>query len=129
MNLTNFKMATLVSMINSLGGVASAKTFSQRSKAIARLMKIAADRNIDLATTFDADGNKIVASKKISIRSVAESLLTQVGDDGFGLSYDKVLAAVKAQFPTAKTTAGCLRWYAAHMEVALPKRARASKAA
>ncbi len=133
MNFTNFTMNTLVSMINALGGNATNKTFNARAKAVARLMKVAAEKQIDLAVTFDENGNKIVkadAPKKISIRSVAEALLVKVNGDT-GLTYDEVLAAVKAQFPSAKTTVGCLRWYAAHMRdagVAVPKRARASVA-
>ena len=127
MNVTTFTMNTLVSMINALGGNATAKTFNARSKAIARLMKIAAEKEINLAATFDANGNKIVSkvSKKVSIRSVAESLLA----DASGLSYEEILAAVKASFPSAKTTVGCLRWYAAHMReagVAVPTRPRAT---
>jgi len=133
-NLTNFTMATLVSMINALGGTATNKTFNARAKAVARLMKIAAEKQIDLAKTFDENGNKIVvketAPKKISIRSVAEALLVKA-DGATGLSYDEILAAVKDQFPSAKTTVGCLRWYAAHMRdagVVLPKRPRATTA-
>ena len=134
MNFTTFSMNTLVSMINALGGNATTKTFNARAKAVARLIKIAAEKDVNLAETFDENGNKIVAkaaAKKISIRSVAEALLTKVTDAGTGLSYDEVLAAVKAEFPAAKTTVGCLRWYAAHMRDAgtvLPKRARASTA-
>ena len=127
-NLTNFTMNTLVSMINALGGNATAKTFNARAKAVARLIKIAAEKEIDLAKTFDENGNKIVVAapaKKISIRSVAEKLLT----DGT-LSYDDVLAAIKSEFPSAKTSVGCLRWYATSMRdagIALPKRPRAAK--
>lgn len=130
-NLTNFTMNTLVSMINALGGVATTKTFNARSKAIARLMKIAAEKEVNLAETFDANGNKIEVKatvKKVSIRSVAEALLVKAGGENLGLSYDEILAAVKAEFPAAKTTVGCLRWYAAHMRdagVVLPKRPRA----
>jgi hypothetical protein len=129
MNMTNFSMNVLVSMINALGGNATNKTFNARAKAVARLMKIAAEKEVNLAETFDEAGNKIeikaAAPKKISIRLVAEALLVKAE----ALSYDDVLAAVKAQFPAAKTTVGCLRWYAAHMRdagVILPKRPRAT---
>lgn len=150
LNLNGFKMNTLVSMVNELGGVATMKTFSQRSKAVARLMKLAAEKNVELDTVFDTEGNKIVAKveapvvtakpakkakaekvkaeKKVSIRSVAEALLVKTTDGDNGLSYEEILAEVKAQFPDAKTTVGCLRWYAAHMReagVVIPKRARA----
>lgn len=129
-NLTNLTMNTLVSMINALGGVATTKTFNARSKAVVRLLKIAAEKEINLAETFDENGNKIVKAeaapaKKVSIRSVAEKLLT----DGTK-TYDDVLAAIKAEFPSAKTSVGCLRWYATAMRdagVALPKRPRAAK--
>lgn len=158
LNLNNFKMNTLVAMVNAIGGVATVKTFSQRSKAVERLLKLAAEKNINLDTTFDADGNKIEVKlaaapkvkavkapkepkapkvpkeKKISIRSVAEALLLKVvsEEDGaaVGLSYEDVLAEVKAQFPAAKTTVGCLRWYAVRQReagVVLPKRARTAK--
>lgn len=129
-NLTTFTMNTLVSMINAIGGNVTAKTFNARSKAIARLVKIAAEKKIALDTTFDAAGNKIVATdKKISIRSVAEALLVQVDGNDLGLAYDKVLSAIKAQFPSAKTSVGCLRWYAVSMKeagVSVPKRERAT---
>lgn len=130
MNFTTFSMNTLVSMINALGGNATNKTFNARAKAVARLMKIAAEKEVNLAATFDENGNKIVTkvSKKVSIRSVAEALLAKA-DGATGLSYDDILAAVKAEFPAAKTTVGCLRWYAAHMRdagVVLPKRPRAT---
>ena len=132
MNMTNFSMNTLVSMVNALGGNATAKTFNARSKAIARLLKLAAEKEVNLAETFDAEGNKVevkvAAPKKVTVRSVAEALLLKL-DGAEGLAYNEVLAAVKAEFPSAKTTVGCLRWYAAHMREAgtvLPKRARAS---
>jgi len=132
LNLTNFTMSTLVSMINAIGGEASMKTFSQRSKAIARLNKIADAQGLVLATVFDDTGAKRVVpaattEKKITIRSVAEALLLKTEGD-VALSYDEVLAAIKGQFPAAKTTAGCLRWYAVRMReanIAVPARPRA----
>ena len=147
-NITTFNMNTLVSMVNALGGTATAKTFSQRSKAVERITKLATEKQVDLSTFFDATGNvvpvpakkakkvkeaKPAGEKKVSIRSVAEALLLKVvstDTDGraTGLSYDDVLAAVKEQFPTAKTTVGCLRWYAVRMREAnqtVPNRPRA----
>lgn len=155
LNLNNFNMTTLVSMVNAIGGTATLKTFSQRSKAVARLLKLAAEKNVNLDATFDATGAKIETpvvteakpkkvkavkepkapkEKKITVRSVAEALLTKVTaeEDGkpVGLSYEDVLAEIKTQFPAAKTTVGCLRWYAVRMReagVVVPKRARAVK--
>ena len=154
LNLDTFKLATLVAMVNELGGNATIKTFSQRSKAVARLLKLAAEKNVDLNTTFDATGAKIevkaepviestdntaaeapVKAKKITVRSVAEALLTKVVSEvdgkATGLTYEEILAEVKEQFPTAKTTVGCLRWYAVRLREAgtvLPTRPRTVKA-
>lgn len=167
LNLNVLKMNTLVSMVNELGGNATAKTFSQRSKAVERLTKLADAQKVDLSTFFNTDGTKAAApvvetpapapapveaaapkapkvkapkepkapkEKKISIRSVAEALLAKVvstDDKGnVGLSYEDILAQVKAQYPDAKTTISCLRWYAVRMReanIVLPLRARAAK--
>ena len=171
LNLNVLKMNTLVSMVNELGGNATAKTFSQRSKAVERLTKLADAQKVDLSTFFNTDGTKALApvpvidtpapapapapveaaapkapkvkapkepkapkEKKISIRSVAEALIVKVvstdekGD--VGLSYEDILAEIKSQFPEAKTTISCLRWYAVRLREAntvLPQRARAAK--
>lgn len=55
-----------------------------------------------------------------TIRSVAEGLLqTVVAHDADGralsYSYEEILSKVKEQFPNAKTTIACLRWYGVHM--------------
>lgn len=55
-----------------------------------------------------------------SIRSVAEEILMRVAYHDldkrpFGLPYEEVLAEIKKEFPNAKTTVACLRWYVVHM--------------
>lgn len=148
LNIASFNMATLVSMVNDLGGTATMKTFSQRSKAVERINKLVEAQKVSLTDLFDDTGAKkvikvkavkaakVAKEKKISIRSVAEALLLQTtgvdkDDRVVGLSYDDILTTVKTQFPDAKTTVGCLRWYAASMRDAgtvVPARPRAEKA-
>lgn len=158
LKLEELKMSVLVAMVNALGGNVTMKTFSQRSKAIERLNKLAAEQGIKLEEKFDVDGAELPPppppapepaptpapakgkkapkepkEKKRSIRSVAEALLLEVvGIDAdkrkVGRSYDDILQAIRAEFPDAKTTVACLRWYAVHMranEVMPPNRPRA----
>lgn len=54
------------------------------------------------------------------IRVEAEKLLLEVVDVDedkrpWGHSYEYILTTLLAQFPGAKTTVACLRWYAVHM--------------
>jgi hypothetical protein len=158
LNLEELKMATLVAMVNALGGNVTAKTFSQRSKAIERLSKLAAEQGVKLEDKFDLEGNerppeppqapgevpkkqdKAPAEKKEkgpSIRSVAEHLLLEVvalDEDKrkVGHSYQTILEKISTQFPGAKTSVACLRWYAVHMRergVMPPTRPRAKPVA
>jgi hypothetical protein len=145
LDLSTLKMATLVAMVNHLAGseVATMKTFSQRSKAVDRVLKLAEAGGIHLEEVFDAEGAVIPPKpvelpkpaapaakdkpaekeKKVkgpSIRSVAEELLMEVvGVDEnkrkVGHSYETILAKLQEQFQGAKTTVACLRWYAVHM--------------
>lgn len=70
------------------------------------------------------------------IRAVAEGLLMEVvthDEDKrpYGHSYEVILNRIKAQFPEAKTTVACLRWYAVHMRERgerVPNRQRATPA-
>ena len=55
--------------------------------------------------------------KKVSIKDFSCTLLCEVvrtNDEGrtVGLAYEDVLAQVLAEFPGAKTSLNCLRWYA-----------------
>jgi len=57
LNLEALNMMTLVAIHNSISDKPAAmKTFSQRSKAVARIEKIAAEKGIDLSERFEADG-------------------------------------------------------------------------
>jgi hypothetical protein len=153
--LENLSMGVLVAMVNALGGSATSKTFSQRSKAVERVNRLAAEQGLKLEDKFDLDGNvlpppprapkaddkkdktdKPVKEKKEkgpSIRSRAEQLLLEVvGSDGDGRkqghTYEAILEKIKAEFPQAKTSIACLRWYAVHMRersVMPPNRPRA----
>ena len=68
------------------------------------------------------------------IRVEAEKLLLEVvkmGEDKrpWGHSYEYILSTLLAQFPGAKTTVACLRWYAVHMRERgekVPNRPRAN---
>lgn len=168
-DLSTLKMGVLVAMVNALGGTATMKTFSQRSKAVERILKIADEKQLSLDEIFDVDGRMLTPAelearaehaqlqaaadakaqaiieeqakkdqepapkaekkakekaepkpKRISIRSVAEALILEVvGLDEnkrkVGHSYEAILAKIKAQYPEAKTSIACLRWYAVHM--------------
>lgn len=222
--LDTLKMNVLVDMVNALGGTATMKTFSQRSKAIERLNKLAAEQEILLEDRFDVDGRpftklelaeleaaekkavdeaeaaylkaqaiadaeeeaRIKAEaatakapkgphidhgdidwdnvpvtcdvpkatedlkalkapkakkapaepkpKRVSIRSVAEVLILEVtgldeNQRKVGHAYETILAKIKEQYPDAKTSIACLRWYAVHMRergVLPPSRPRAN---
>jgi hypothetical protein len=72
--------------------------------------------------TPKADAPKADAPKKSSriIRVACEELLLKVtGKDkngrSEGLPYEDILAAVRQEFPNAKTTVACLRWYAVQL--------------
>ena len=75
-------------------------------------------------------------AKGPSIRSVAEERLLAVVEvkDGrnVGIPYTEILATIKEQFPGAKTTVACLRWYAVHMrerDIRVTNRPRATPTA
>lgn len=196
--LDTLKMNVLVDMVNALGGTVTMKTFSQRSKAIERLNKLAAEQGILLEDRFDVDGRpftklelaeleaaekkaadeaeaaylkaqaaadaeaeaRIKAEaaaalapkeeapkapkakkapaepkpKRVSIRSVAEVLILEVtgldeNQRKVGHAYETILTKIKEQYPDAKTSIACLRWYAVHMRergVLPPSRPRAN---
>jgi transcriptional regulator len=58
LDLTKLSMAALVNMVNALGGSATMKTFSQRSKAQQRVLSLAEATGVNLLDVFDAEGNK-----------------------------------------------------------------------
>lgn len=59
MNLESLSMQTLVAIHNAIADIpATGKTFSQRSKAVARINKIAEDKGLVLAELFNDDGSK-----------------------------------------------------------------------
>lgn len=87
---------------------------------------------VEKATKKAAEPKK---EKGPSIRSVAEEILMRVAyhdEDNrpFGLPYEEVLAEIKKEFPNAKTTVACLRWYVVHMRDGgkkVPARPRVTK--
>jgi uncharacterized UBP type Zn finger protein len=147
MDLMTKPMSTLVTMHNHLSDKpASMKTFSQRSKAVERIMALAAGKGITVSDHFDEDGSikpppkattvtatveakpaKKKADEKApkapSIRSLAEKLLLEVvriDEDKrkVGIPYEDIITTIKQAHPNAKTTVACLRWYAVHMREA-----------
>jgi hypothetical protein len=50
-----------------------------------------------------------------TVREVAERLILEKDADGQGLPYSEILRRIFVQFPKAKTSIACLRWYATHM--------------
>lgn len=119
---------------------AGPKTFSTKSKAVNRILilaefakkdnekaasKAAADGELKASTDKKADQpapeppkSKNAAPKRAegpTIRQVAEQLLLVKDAEGKGLPYSEVLKRIFVQFPDAKTSVACLRWYATHM--------------
>jgi hypothetical protein len=139
------KMGDLVAIHNALAGAlrksghefndAGPKTFSTKAKAVNRILiltelakkdnekaaaaspKASVDKKADQPAP-ELPKSKNAAPKKAegpTVREVAEQLLLERGPDGQGMPYSEVLKHVLIQFPDAKTTVACLRWYATHM--------------
>jgi F0F1-type ATP synthase membrane subunit b/b' len=56
LDLSVLNMATLVRIVNELGGTATMKTFSQRSKAVERVLKLANEKGVNLDEKYDVNG-------------------------------------------------------------------------
>jgi hypothetical protein len=81
------------------------------------LKKASADKSADKPAP-EPPKSKGPSSKKPkgpTVREVAERLLLEKDAEGKGMPYSEVLKRVFVQFPAAKTTVACLRWYATHM--------------
>lgn len=74
LKLDALNMQTLVAIHNAISDKpATMKTFSQRSKAVARIEKIASEAGIKLADRFDAEGNpKVVKTEDLAPQGVKE---------------------------------------------------------
>jgi hypothetical protein len=132
-NIEALAMPALVAIHNHLNPEkpATTKTFSQRSKAIERITRLAKEKGINLTKAYADDGQPIVVEKAKAakpeakvrgpvIRPVAEALLMQVvgkDDSGrpLGRSYADILEELHGKFPEAVTSVACLRWYAVKM--------------
>lgn len=82
----------------------------------------------------DKPAEKPKAKSGRIIRVACEELLMKVdfeqGGKEYGLSYEDILAAIKAEFPNGKTSLACLRWYAVQLRERnekVPNRPRAPK--
>lgn len=74
LKLDALNMQTIVTIHNAISDKpATMKTFSQRSKAIARIEKIASEAGIKLADRFDAEGSpKVVKTEDLTPQGVKE---------------------------------------------------------
>jgi len=91
---------------------AGPKTFSTKKKAIARITKL---------NTLLAKAKKPTKTKKPArgvIKQFCEKLLLVEDEDGIGMTYESIMESLHNTHPTAKTTVGCLRWYATKLREA-----------
>ena len=132
---TTSNIAMIAARFNELKNTSiEVKTLAKRGKA--KLLAAIAEMEA-AAVIVKAAKTKVakVASdepKAETLRSVAEVKLLEMDGNGNGLTYEAILVSLKESFPDAKTSVGCLRWYAAKMTkvgVALPKRTRNKKVA
>lgn len=86
MKLEALNMQTLVSIHNAIADApVTMKTFSQRSKAIARIEKIASEKGIKLADRFNDDGTpKVVKTVDLAPQGGEESPKEDKKPDGIG---------------------------------------------
>lgn len=109
---------------------------AQRGAHEVRVRAAEADKAAEAAVNTSKKPKAEKKPKGPTIRSVAEALLVEVvGHDVDGRplshSYEVILEKIREQFPNAKTTVACLRWYAVHMraeEIRVPQRPRAQAA-
>jgi len=95
--------------------LAGPNTFSTKKKAIARILKLRSA----LKKILNAEKSvKTTKPARGAVRALCESLLLAEDEDGIGSTYESMLAEVKERFPTAKTSVGCLRWYATKLREA-----------
>lgn len=146
--LNGFKMVKLVEIYNAMNPPKQVgpKAFSNKTKAIERILALQA-KNEEAGVeevvedkpeettppaeeaSSDLDITKLDEKFK-TIRECSEFLIRQADDEGLGLPYKNILNIVLANFPKAKTSLACLRWYAGKMREAgetLPKRRPAAK--
>ena len=121
----------LISALNKSGhGLNSVakSAFSMKSKAVTRIRVLLETLKKDAAEA--ADGSEGAPadetpeqpeqdtpkpekrSPKRTVRQASEELILQKDADGKGLLYSDILKRVLVEFPAAKTTVACLRWYA-----------------
>lgn len=111
MKLEALNMQTLVSIHNAIADApVTMKTFSQRSKAIARIEKIASEKGIKLTDRFNDDGSvKVVKTVDLAPQGGEEASDEDKKPDGIGSligqmmkAQDKPADTPKADKPTAK---------------------------
>jgi len=91
---------------------AGRKTFSTKKKAIARITKL----NTLLAKAKPAP--KTTKPARGAIKRLCEDMLLQADSNDEGMSYESIMDALRTAYPTAKTSVGCLRWYATKLREA-----------
>jgi hypothetical protein len=132
------RLSDLVTIHNALAGAlrknghelkdAGPKTFSTKAKAVNRILILvefakkdnegaSAGKKTDESIPKPPKSNNPAPKKAEgpTVREIAEQLLLQKDAEGKGLPYSEILKRVLLQFPDAKTSVACLRWYATHM--------------
>ncbi|KXG17002.1 hypothetical protein LT17_01589 [Pseudomonas aeruginosa] len=125
---------------------AGPKTFASRARMIERIRKLAADKNIDLAsfgqpaepevteqraepqadTVEAADATETKRPRGHGVGELARRLLM----DGSGLPHAVIASMVNAEIPGAAATAKSVRWYACKMRkqgVTVPERQKVAE--
>jgi len=70
----------------------------------------------EILVTEEVDDSHVELKDRFgTIRAASEHLLLEKDSDGEGLPYKYILRAVHTNFPKAKTSLACLRWYANKM--------------
>lgn len=104
MNLETFNMMTLVAIHNAISDKpASLKTFSQRSKAVDRINKIATEKGIKLSDLFDENGIAKPAKPTEAAKSTEAAKEPSEVTSGIASMFSQINSATKAKEPKAES--------------------------
>lgn len=150
MNLQEMSTKDLLALHNQIADKAAGpKTFSTRAKLVARIEQVAADKNIDLASSGQPKKPKATAKRAEPQADAAETtevvrtfdLVPEKKPSGLGIGrlarellldpagypHAEIAARVNAAIPGAKATDKSVRWYAHAMRkkgITVPERQR-----
>lgn len=116
------KTSELVKLYNSISGVKriGPKTFNTKTKLVTAI--ITAKMTEGRAIESDPPNNQVEGSVKANKGDIQNIPKKNGTIQGFAKQllltdkpYQEILTEIKKKYPDAKTTLGCLRWYAAKM--------------